>query len=795
MDIPLESTSPSSRRNQSKLAEAIQSMKQLNNGMDALDLPVDPDAQATVTDFLDFTEYLPSDMIRSLTLIGNLDGKYGTASGNVHDLTKEYGALPSLPIDQRADPVVLRKQISENLGDAVSARTSAHAEALRMAENVDRHYNRAKNILAKLQDMLEKYPSSRDVSPVMQKKSPLATRTPKITLRLGNENKIRKHRAPRITVPGEVLAPYELDYESYGSSEDEEDEAITPRATPARSLTAGGTQKLKLKIVRGRKDKEKTPKPPKSAGQVGTNAHSAVAGISTSNALALLDAPPDDAKIGSKYLPWLELTAYELATLRKKMKKNAIWCPSDTMILRELKSRGRGLEAYRNAKAAAENAGVEFDSEVPPQLKGETVHAEGAISVAALNLQDAKLSNRGMKLNEAKKAKRENDAKVAAQSAAADMQETLLKATRTALGLFNQPSAGPSSKKQTKTPIKPVTKPQALKRKREDSVEEIATPIEGEASRAIRPALKRTKTETPIPVPVPISRQISSKQLATLSTLSTATSVTSEPPVSSSVEPANSPIKKVQTPILPPGKQRKSIVPVPEPTPSSSRPQRSAAIKTATLVTEPSSATIGKRPTSSRGEATATLDRPRRTSTTRTTPLPAATPTQETRQLPKRSKRPTPGTAAPNAEGASNAVVSTQRKATTKKKMSKKEKREGSAIVYDEIDDQGNVIDPNEPRYCVCHRVSFGIMIGCENNDVSILFHSMLFLCKPKRVVANNFQFSVRRNGSILNVLVSNRFRRERPNGIVLSVGLRSASAKRVRLVLGERRSSQGDFT
>jgi len=240
MDIALESTSPTSRRNQGKLAEAIQSMNELNNGMDTLDLPVDPDAQATVTDFLDFTEYLPSDMIRSLTLIGNLDQKYCRASASVNELTKEYGALPSLPLDQRADPVGLRKQISENLGDAVSARTSAHAEALRMAENVDRHYNRAKNILAKLQDMLEKYPSSKENSPVVQKKSPVARHTPKITLRLGNEHRIRKHRAPRITVPGEVLAPYELDYESYGSSEDEEDEAITPRATPARRSLPGG---------------------------------------------------------------------------------------------------------------------------------------------------------------------------------------------------------------------------------------------------------------------------------------------------------------------------------------------------------------------------------------------------------------------------------------------------------------------------------------------------------------------------------------------------------------------------
>jgi len=37
--------------------------------------------------------------------------------------------------------------------------------------------------------------------------------------------------------------------------------------------------------------------------------------------------------------------------------------------------------------------------------------------------------------------------------------------------------------------------------------------------------------------------------------------------------------------------------------------------------------------------------------------------------------------------------------------------------IFDEIDDEGNIIDPNEPRYCLCNRVSFGTMIGCENPD------------------------------------------------------------------------------
>ena len=34
---------------------------------------------------------------------------------------------------------------------------------------------------------------------------------------------------------------------------------------------------------------------------------------------------------------------------------------------------------------------------------------------------------------------------------------------------------------------------------------------------------------------------------------------------------------------------------------------------------------------------------------------------------------------------------------------------------------QVDPIDPNEPRYCICNEVSYGDMVGCDNEDVSIL--------------------------------------------------------------------------
>lgn len=764
MDVALEGASPSSRRNQGKIAEAIQSMSNLNASMEALDLPTDPDAQATVTDFLDFTEYLPADMIRSLTLIRNLDQTYIDASGSVHELTKKYGDLPNLSPDKKPDAVKLRAEISENLEQAVSARTRAHAEASRMAENVDRHYNRARNILAKLQKMAENYPPSREASPVPQDPKPTATK-PKIVLRVdgsGNSGpaRVRKHRAPRITVPGEVLAPYELDYESYGSETDasasEADEAITPRGvTPGGSM--GMVPKIKLKVAK-KKDSSnanKPPRPPRSAGQAGTNVHSSVAGISTSNALAKLQPPPEDAVRGDEHLPWLQLNAWELAILRKRMKKNAIWAPSDTMIFRELKERGRGIEAYLALKAEAEEAGVPFTQPEPPQLRGETVHAEGAISVEALQASKHLTANRGMRLNEAKKVKRDNAREVAqhaaqqaAQQAAAEAEESARKVVQAAhlmSGLFGH---SPDQKAPVKTPSR--SKTPARKRKRESS----ATGTEGEklaegdpAAKTIRPMQKRNKTETPIPIP----QGISTKQVSPILPPDSTTSVTSEvtslqtPKTEVHIDPMPAPRpvlspKKSSTPILPPVKDAKKIIKkdtkkVIETAPNT-RPRRTSAVGATTASTQDAEPLPLNRPTSSRSKAasvepgpltgSSVIDRSRRASTACNTPAP-----EPPRAASKRSKRPAPGVVTTSSEGSASVSVGKRKGATRKKartkKGGKKDGREGSAVqeTLEEVDDEGNIIDPDEPRYCVCNRVSFGLMIGCENEVSSFAIFAL----------------------------------------------------------------------
>ncbi len=477
--------------------------------------------------------------------------------------------------------------------------------------------------------------------------------------------------------------------------------------------------------------KEKVPKPPRGPrppGVMGTNVHSQVAGISTSNALAKLKPPPADAVPGDENLPWLQLNAWELAHLRKRMKKNAIWSPSDTMIARELKQLGRGIENYRIARAKAEAAGESLNGTEPPQLRGETVHAEGAISVEALKNEEPQLVNRGMKLNEAKKLKKENLAKELEKGGkkpeeTVQPHKAVVGLADKMKGLFNH-TAGKEKESNTKSPAKTPAK----KRKRESPVaEEAEKSAEGEASaKAARPPLKRNKTETPVPVPLPITF----KQASPLVSADSALSASSEaaPPITPLDAPkdllaaiANSP-KKSSTPILPPGKEKKA--PKKEvktiETAANTRPRRSSGAPTPTPAPEPQSA---KRPSSSRSNAandvaTATLDRPRRASTARNTPAP------ESRQAGKRTKRPAPGVVTASSEGSTAVSVGKRSSATRKKAGTKKDKkdgREGSVAqeIYDEVDDEGNVIDPDEPRYCLCNRVSFGTMIACENNDVS----------------------------------------------------------------------------
>ncbi|ROW17568.1 hypothetical protein VPNG_00773 [Cytospora leucostoma] len=756
------------------MPEAIGSLGSISNGrIGSFDDRADPDAQATVTDFLEFTEHLPADMLRSLTLIGTLDQKYIDASHKLHELTKKWGQLPTLVSEERPRPVQLRADISEELSHVLTSRVYSHAEAVRMAENVNRHVNRLKLIHAKLRNMMENYPAEDEQrSPVIANKSPQLNRGTKRQPGGGGE-KGRRPRVPRITVPGEVLAPYEVSYDTYSgesdsSEEDEDEEAGAIRRTPAART---GSQKPRG----GRKPIDKTPKAPKlkipksAAQQPAPAVASTPAGMPS--VTEPLKPPPENAVAGSDDAPWLRLTQWELSKLRKRMKKNAAWVPSETMIHKELKTLGRGYEGWASAKKKAEEEGRPFEnSSLPQSVVDDATGSEqlpmGAVSLdSAIAAEDGKLSNRGHELNKAKKIKKDRMSDIAAKEA----EES---ARRFALVARNFQVSFQQSQAPEQPPTKAPSRRQQRKRKR-DSI------TEADGERPDPASLKRSKTETPVPIPqhinlprsqatpvpppqltpggtqipqsttpVPIPMPPGQEQSAiTVGAKSSAaspapsgdaTTTTTTVPTKAPADdvPPSSP-KKSTTPILPPVRETRSRdaknLAAREKAAALPPPIKTSGSRAATPAATTSGTETSSRRPSSRGQQQAAehphhpqhpglaADRPRRTSTARNTPAPEQ---MSLRQPSKRTKRPAPGIVSRTNSGGNSAI--TKRKAAPKKSKRgtgagwKKEDARGQVAEAEaevEVDEDGNVIDPNEEKYCFCNRVSYGTMVMCENGS------------------------------------------------------------------------------
>ena len=143
--------------------------------------------------------------------------------------------------------------------------------------------------------------------------------------------------------------------------------------------------------------------------KLGTNVHSSMGGgVSVHNALMSLEPPPADAKPGSQHAPWLRLTDWEMMMLRKRMKKNAKWRPSESMVKVELIGFGRGPHNYWEAKKKAEAEGVEFiDVDNIATADPDKPRAWGEVGLTAPSSSEDIPRNKGMALNEAKKRKRD----------------------------------------------------------------------------------------------------------------------------------------------------------------------------------------------------------------------------------------------------------------------------------------------------------------------------------------------------------------------------------------------------
>lgn len=756
----------------SEAAQGAHGAAKPDDGGGDSDAHADPDAQTIVTELLDFTEYLPSDVVRSLTLIGKLDEAYADASVKVDELTTTWAQLPSLAADVRPSSLRLRADISSHLDRAVKSRVFAHAEAIRMSANAHRHYHKAKVLLSKLQAQLDHYPAEEQRSLAVPR-SPQMART-KMDGKTGGDGaqKVHRHRVPKITVPGEVLAPCDILYDTVSEDDDSTSDDDLDTVTSSRR-TPGPAPRIKLVTGRAPKVASRAPRraPPNP---------DALSAAAAANAAALLNPPPENAVIGSKHAPWLRLTEYEMARLRKRMKKNATWTPSETMVARELKALNRGPDAYREAKKKADDEGRVFKPTIPsPTMNAETGTAQmptGAISVDSLAAMEVPTSNRGMKLNEAKKLKREALAKQAAE----DAEESARKMVEAAK-LFLGGNSGdlPESAKETSSR---TSSRSGAKRKREAEEgggggAEVINATE--PSPSSRPYVKRTKTDTLVPpplhrasartsgegarqrqlsapggasgasqleTPVPLPRQGSSTGPATRSTLGTP----SPEPWNSNTVTTSVPTKPpAETPVpLPRTERRGSMAAVLDISKRKTRGDAAAAKRTQQPQdgTPPPGGEWSSRRSSSRGvtpgsdghpwrrpwsrsEAVSmepqmtslAAERPRRSSTARTTPAPDANRPQG-----RRWKRPAPGVVSKTSSGGNTAVG--KRKAAPKRKTRATRKETGLVVEteVEEVDDEGNPIDPDEPRYCLCNRVSFGMMIQCDN-DVSGLPYTRLF--------------------------------------------------------------------
>ncbi|KAL4882896.1 hypothetical protein BJY04DRAFT_186261 [Aspergillus karnatakaensis] len=633
-----------------------------------LDGPFDPDAQATVTDFIDYTEYLPADLIRSLTLIRGLDKRYLDSAQGVHELTQTYGQLPDLPAETRPESCALRKDISAQLDNAINARESAYAEACRLYDVVDRHFNRLDSIRQKLEALpkpVEREPTPPQPAnakrPRTSKKDDAPPTTTRITLRFDGARSSQKSRTRRSVVAAEHLAGLHPD-SPIASTEhsDNEDSKTPPSVEPA---------------AQPKKEKSRRPRP---SGELASSRASA--GMSTSSALAMLKPPPEDAKPGSEDLPWLRLTEWEMTKLRKKMKKNAVWQPSEVMIHRELALRGRGWEAYRAAKSEAESNGTEFldcDDIMNNFIPGLLTRRSDATKEFE-GVEQPKLSNRGMKLNEAKKLKRENQAREQAALAAAEAEA----AKR--LGQLGSSSLGVSNgadRPQDSSAI--ADKPKLKKRKLEPSP--TAEPVVADSERPTRSAAKRRKTkESPEPE---VEVEAVENEAAETETPEEAPEIKVDSP-------------ETQKPTAPALATRSKGAATP--TPSESRPpSRRLSIATADPVLNAARELRLKSATPARR-----------------TPVPEGSRATSVSAPARRRKRPAPGPVSNGQDGGAAVSYGRRKAKPGRKRVGPRE--QGLNMGQDiRIDEDGVLeeIDPNEPRYCMCGDVSFGTMICCENPD------------------------------------------------------------------------------
>uniref|UniRef100_A0A8C7U374 Inhibitor of growth family, member 3 n=1 Tax=Oncorhynchus mykiss TaxID=8022 RepID=A0A8C7U374_ONCMY len=97
-----------------------------------------------------------------------------------------------------------------------------------------------------------------------------------------------------------------------------------------------------------------------------------------------------------------------------------------------------------------------------------------------------------------------------------------------------------------------------------------------------------------------------------------------------------------------------------------------------------------------------------------------------------RGGRKTKGnTKSSNHQSSSSSSSSSLSSCSSSSALAQELSQQVSALPESETNNQVDwTYDPNEPRYCICNQVSYGEMVGCDNQDVSTHFHlGVLFSC------------------------------------------------------------------
>ena len=626
----------------------------------------DPDAQAVVTDFLDFTEYFPSDLLRSLTLIRGLDETYDSNAHAVHELTKAYGSKTQTP---QQNGHTSRAQISKHLERALTARESSYAEAARLFDAADRHHNRLQSIIKKLHALPK--PPSRDPTPEPPKSSEVkrsrsgrkienGPSIQRLTLNPPRGSTLasailHRPRHRRVTIPGEVLPAFDPD-SPIASTEvsDWEQDVITPIRPMLKLKTNPPADKDSLKIPKELRETVAYRKP---------------------------TPPPEDAEIGSKSRPWVRLTEWEMYRLRKKMKKNHTWEPSDIMVRRELAERGRGWENYYRARAEAQARGRKLQDcdnldKGPKQEKSATPatpallerkesrkserQESGVRSEAQIAAQEAELA-----------ARRLGDIGSAFKNLFSPLSRTIASFQRN----NNSPATnGTSAGKRSGQKAQPKRKAGDLEASTSPAIE-IPTKKQKTAPKPSPLLSTESPSSTSTTIKIPIKLHISApsveqSELSTSRSASRATSVrlSMVPKIESSPPPVSRPASRRST-IEPGGagrERRRTATPVTQKTPASDK-----SIKTA---------------------MTAASQRP---------------------------KREAPGMVMQSSQDGGPAVSISTRKANPNKKGEQAQKNTGTIAPQLRVDVDGNeeLVDPEEETYCICGDISWEEMIECDLGD------------------------------------------------------------------------------